>query len=283
MVTQEVSLTELKKGEINSWNGLMAVAEEMTLGQPLTAPYAYRGQGHDLPLLPRLTRETPSELELEDVYDIENNSLSRFESQAHLYLPHSLAQAKVGTTDYMVYMQHYGVPTRLLDWTESIYIAAYFAVSEIHNHGSDGVIWYFHIRSINESSEAKYGDTGPHTIPFSDLYQKPDPKPDLSVMGMDRQLPRLANQQSMLTISRDVRRSHDEIIQDLIAPLDSTKILAGKFIVKAKAKAGIHRQLHSANINAATLFPGIDGLGKSVADSVIRSMQIRSEEIRAGG
>lgn len=276
-------MTQLKKGEIDAWNGLVAIAEQFAVGQPLTTAFACRGQGLDCRLLPRLTRETPSELELQDIYDIENNAQSRFESQAHLYLPHSLAQAKVGLTDYMVYMQHYGVPTRLLDWTESIYIAAYFAVSEIHHHESDGVIWYFHISSINEASKAKYGRTGPYTKPFSDLYQEADPKPDLNVMGMNRQLPRLANQQSILTISQDVRRSHDEIIQDLIAPLDSTEILAGKLIVKAEAKSEIHRQLHSANINAATLFPGIDGLGKSVADSVIRSMQIRREEIQAGG
>lgn len=276
-------MAQLRKGEIDSWKVLVAIAEELAVGQPLTVAYACRGQGLDFRLYPRLTRETPSELELQDVYDIENNAQSRFEAQAHLYLPHSLAQAKVGMTDYMVYMQHYGVPTRLFDWSESIFIAAYFAVSEIHHHESDGVIWYFHVRSINESSKEKYGNTGPDAKPFSDFYQKADPKPDLNAVGMYRQMPRLTNQQSILTISRDVRRPHDEIIQDLIAPLDSPNLLAGKLIVKAEAKADIHRQLHSANINAATLFPGIDGLGKSVADSVLRSMQIRREEIQAGG
>ena len=37
-------------------------------------------------------------------------------------------------------MQHYGAPTRLLDWTLSPWVAAYFAVSDLQD---DGEIWAF--------------------------------------------------------------------------------------------------------------------------------------------
>ena len=38
--------------------------------------------------------------------------------------------------------QHYGVPTRLLDWTENALIALYFACES--NKNCDAVVWMLH-------------------------------------------------------------------------------------------------------------------------------------------
>ena len=46
--------------------------------------------------------------------------------------------------DGVTLMQHYGAPTRLLDWTLSPWVAAYFAVSDEASAQKDGVIWAFH-------------------------------------------------------------------------------------------------------------------------------------------
>lgn len=38
-------------------------------------------------------------------------------------------------------MQHYGVPTRILDWSESLLVALYFAVEDPTLDDRDGAIW----------------------------------------------------------------------------------------------------------------------------------------------
>ena len=42
--------------------------------------------------------------------------------------------------EWLFVMQHYGMPTRLLDWTESHLLALYFAVNEYSNN-SDACVW----------------------------------------------------------------------------------------------------------------------------------------------
>jgi len=56
--------------------------------------------------------------------------------------------------EWLFVMQHYGMPTRLLDWTESILFAAYFAVEK--NFESDAELWAMYPDALNH----KYGFHG---------------------------------------------------------------------------------------------------------------------------
>jgi hypothetical protein len=51
--------------------------------------------------------------------------------------------------EWLFIMQHHGAPTRLLDWSESIFVA-YFAVSELPNE--DGELWAMYPPDLNEKS-----------------------------------------------------------------------------------------------------------------------------------
>jgi len=55
----------------------------------------------------------------------EDRLLFRFKQQAHRYLQYLPDDEDL--ISWLALMQHHGVPTRLLDWTRSPYVAAYFA------------------------------------------------------------------------------------------------------------------------------------------------------------
>lgn len=70
---------------------------------------------------------------------VEHKLLKTFRSQAHLHLGNQVAPRDTDDLGWFMLMQHHRAPTRLLDWSSSPYVAAYFAV--LSEFDSDGEIW----------------------------------------------------------------------------------------------------------------------------------------------
>ena len=107
----------------------------------------FRGQDSEEPPLPKLFREPGyDEFELTRMF---RNRANAFEYSS---LPETNRLDK-----WLFLMQHYGAPTRLLDWTESPLIALFFAICDYKNDKTKTpTIWVLHPERLNELSDFSY-------------------------------------------------------------------------------------------------------------------------------
>jgi len=111
--------------------------------------YLYRGYSSSNQLLPHIIRESAEDIEIE--------LLKEFEKHSAYYISVS------NPIDLMSYAQHYGLPTRLLDFTANPFIALFFALFKPKNRGHKGEDKdYYYIRYARKSRNMCF-----ETVPIS--------------------------------------------------------------------------------------------------------------------
>ena len=83
---------------------------------------------------------------------IEERSLREFQRKYHHYSQH--IPDSDNTLEWLSLMRHYGAPTRLLDFTYSFYVAAYFGTGGSRKR--DCAVWAINVEGAVEKSKAKF-------------------------------------------------------------------------------------------------------------------------------
>ena len=109
---------------LSAWSEFVALTES----QP---GWAFRGElSAQWPLVSSLTRRLETYCEDRSLWPLrEERALRIFRRKAHIYLEDRSALAD--DLRSLALMQHHGAPTRLLDFTKSPYVAAFFALQNL--------------------------------------------------------------------------------------------------------------------------------------------------------
>jgi hypothetical protein len=128
---------------INSLQEFHEIVAAIGAHWPNTDRCLFRGQAQSAwTLLPTLARETAGgKFGWQEIIRLELELMRNFRQEAHRTLPQAVLPRRDYILDWWPLMQHYGAPTRLLDWSLSPYVALYFAVDR--HWEEDGTVWWF--------------------------------------------------------------------------------------------------------------------------------------------
>jgi len=244
---------------INSWNELQEALFE-DAWNPDIARYrsrnAFRGLSDaGYPLETTLMR-------LGGQYvDLERHLLRNFRKYAHRDVVE-----RDSLWHWMSVAQHHGLPTRLMDWTYSPFVAMHFALTNLEKYHTDGVIWavdyskahqllpeklkcaleqeganVFTVGMLSEQVTSLHELLEMENTPFTIFFEPP---------SIDD---RIVNQFAFFSIMSDPLVCLDQW-------LTRHPAIWRKIIIPADLKWEFRDKLDQANISERVLFPGLDGL-----------------------
>lgn len=227
------------------------------------AGWAFRGEvSAQWPLVSSLTRRLQTYCDDRSLWPLrEERALRVFRRKAHIYLPDR------GALDddlrCLALMQHHGAPTRLLDFTKSPFIAAFFALEEAV---TDAAVYALNTPALWEAAPG-FDTTltreriDPRQPGHFNRYFLGNRWP-LIWFGEPSEMDRRLVAQSGLFVIPGVL---DQSLERILAGYASPDPLLIKYVLPLEMRVEAMQQLYRMNLTHASLFPDLEGLARSTA------------------
>ena len=287
---------------IEHWNDLIL------LNQRFLGKFVFRGQGNsEWELRTSLERmvenHTPNYVDktLPAIY--ESNMLSEFKWKYPLYEKSFIPQYD-DNFEWLALMQHYGAPTRLLDFTKSLFVALYMALD--NSFCENSCIWGINKFFINEQANNLYLKEHNKTsgvVSYSELekfikekanyyinFDRPKIDKELYIITPSLCNERISKQQGLFIMPSDISVSFMNNLDSVLSKADpeierieipikglldysyteygkiaQRDILLFKINIPKRFKLQLTKLLLQMNITAETLYPGLSGMAKSLS------------------
>jgi hypothetical protein len=226
------------------WNEIASIAYSHSGGPELI----FRGAtDENHALIPSLGRDT-KENTGGDIQSLEENMLTEFK---RLTVP-ILQKPPQKDFEWLFLAQHYGLPTRLLDWTSNPLVALFFAVER--KDDLNGVLYYlqhavtdqyhlFDYRTADYNEEARAQPAGIFAIQPNQgkvIFVRPKYSDE-----------RYINQRSVLSCP-----------QDPFSPLDLPAI--SRIVIPSYFKGEIRKRLRVLGVSTSSIYPGLGGVASEI-------------------
>jgi len=209
------------------------IASTESLVRDTSGYLLFRGQPVNEPLLPKIARRDPAK----NTVELEKTIVKEFRRR----LARERDISAMDAWDILVYAQHHGLTTRLLDWTTNPLFALWFACSD-YKSNSDG---YIYMLSARDNALL---DTSIEIDPFK-IQKTYVVKPNINNS-------RLRAQSGWFTVHRyseDAKRFVDVARNTSI---DGTILMQG---IPRDKKLDILRTLDKLGVNQESAYPGPEG------------------------
>lgn len=214
----------------------------------------YRGQSNkNWKLIPGYHRTTRQYTE--------STLLKRFKQNAAMLI----SDIPKNSFDWLFLMQHYGVATRLLDWSESPLVALYFALTSRGENDEDAVLWSLKPTELNRNAGIRspnedffipsFEDVEVGSYSVESLSSNPNTQLNPIAVIATRNNTRIQAQHGVFTIH------HLDMvpIEDIG---DSTHVI--KYVIPSDVKEKLAKQLEVLGFTKFQLFPELLSIGEMI-------------------
>lgn len=225
-------------------------------------------------LVPSIDRPPRNRLGRAEKLTLERRSIDQFRSTARFFATDGERQSLVDDIVALMVLRHHRVPSRLLDWSASPYIATYFAVSS--DDDADGEIWSFSERDYEVEGKKQWKRWPATTVDRSGnpdqfaagltAFSVMNPPNWIIAVFYPAGFPRQNAQRAVYTMTARFDVDHGDALRALLRDPG----LCQRYVVKAKLKRGLRVALReNYGIWRGALFPDSAGAAET-ADGVFK-------------